>query len=104
MHTPTETNSIDSVKAHIQHREAKAVAVAKLRPCDVLQSDAELKADIELARRAFDLFLNSEMRAAEQLMLAKSHRLYLSLGAAILASFKALMVRTSQCLLKSSGI
>lgn len=73
---------------------AKAAAVAQLRTADVQQTEAELQADIDHARRAMHLFLNSDMRAAEEMVQANSdRRLYRSLGTAIFAVFKAFMVR-----------
>ena len=57
-----------------------------------MQSDAELHADMERTREAIQLFLNSQVREAEELCVdGADHRLYLSAGMSLLNSVKCLM-------------
>lgn len=57
-----------------------------------MQNDAELHADMERTREAIQLFLNSQVREAEELCVdGADHRLYLSAGMSLLNSVKCLM-------------
>lgn len=57
-----------------------------------MQSDAELCADMVRAHEAIELFLNSQMREAEDLCVdGADHRLYLSAGMSLINSVKCLM-------------
>lgn len=80
-------------QAHAQYVGTKSATVAKLTLADVQQSDEELRADMQVARQALQLFLNSNMHAAEEMLQAHPARLYFNLGSALLAVFKAFMVR-----------
>ncbi|KDN52642.1 hypothetical protein K437DRAFT_174585 [Tilletiaria anomala UBC 951] len=75
-----------------EYVRTKAAAVAKLRVDDVQQSADELREDVEQARRALHLFLNSKMLEAEEIVKRYADRkLYYALGAALIAVIKGFM-------------
>lgn len=80
-------------QAHVQSAGTKSTTATKLTLADVQQSEEELRANVQVARQALQLFLNSNMHAAEEMLRAHPTRLYFSLGSALLAVFKAFMVR-----------
>lgn len=57
-----------------------------------MQTDAELRADLEKAHEVMELFLNSQMREAESLCMdGADRRLYLAAGMSLINSVKSLM-------------
>jgi PleD family two-component response regulator len=71
----------------------KAARVAKLTFDDVKMDADEMERDIKEARRALNLFLNSRMLEAEEIMKKYSDRkLYYALGDALIAVIKGFMV------------
>jgi len=71
----------------------KAATVAKLKFDDCKQDEDDMKKDIEEARRALNLFLNSKMLEAEDIVKKYADRkLYYALGAALIAVIKGFMV------------
>ena len=70
----------------------KAARVAKLTAADVAISTDQLRKDIEVARHAMDLFLNSRMIEAERIIEEYADsRLYYALGYALIATIKGFM-------------
>ncbi|SNX83318.1 uncharacterized protein MEPE_02025 [Melanopsichium pennsylvanicum] len=84
-----DTRARGDVSAAVQ---AKAARVAKLSASDVAITTTELRQDIEVARKALDLFLNSRMIEAERIIeeFADS-RLYYALGYALITTIKGFM-------------
>ncbi|GAC96399.1 hypothetical protein PHSY_003979 [Pseudozyma hubeiensis SY62] len=72
--------------------QEKAARVAKLTASDVAISADQLRADIEVARKALNLFLNSRMIEAERIIEEYADsRLYYALGYALIATIKGFM-------------
>ncbi|SOV04327.1 uncharacterized protein UDID_02344 [Ustilago sp. UG-2017a] len=70
----------------------KAARVAKLTATDVNITPQELRQDIEVARKALNLFLNSRMIEAERIIQEYADsRLYYALGYALIATIKGFM-------------
>lgn len=70
----------------------KAARVAKLTAADVKISTKDLRDDIEVARGALNLFLNSRMLEAERIIEEHAdRRLYYALGYALIATIKGFM-------------
>ncbi len=70
----------------------KAARVAKLTSADVAITASEMRGDIEVARKALNLFLNSRMIEAERIVEEKADtRLYYALGYALIATIKGFM-------------
>ena len=77
--------------------KSRSERVSKLTFADVTQSDAEMHEDIETARKALHLFLNSRMLDAYELIEGKSEsRMYYAVGYAILSTIKAIMTYEHQ--------
>ncbi|SPO23054.1 uncharacterized protein UTRI_01732 [Ustilago trichophora] len=87
--SPTDTRARTDTTAAVQ---AKAARVAKLTASDVRITPTELRQDIEVARKALDLFLNSRMIEAERIIQEYADsRLYYALGYALIATIKGFM-------------
>jgi len=72
--------------------KGRAERMSKLTFGDVTQTTDELFADLDVARKALHLFLNSRMNDAYDLIEAKSEsRLYYAVAYAILSTIKAIM-------------
>ncbi|SPO24760.1 uncharacterized protein UTRI_01732_B [Ustilago trichophora] len=85
----TDTRARTDTTAAVQ---AKAARVAKLTASDVRITPAELRQDIEVARNALNLFLNSRMIEAERIIEEYAdRRLYYALGYALIATIKGFM-------------
>lgn len=70
----------------------KAARVSKLSAKDVTITTDELREDIEVARKALNLFLNSRMIEAERIIEEYADsRLYYALGYALIATIKGFM-------------
>lgn len=85
--------SNDTETAQTAYAKTKSERVQSLTAEDVLQTDDELKQDIETVRRALSLFFNSQFTESESILRSKSdHRMYFALGEAFVAFLKACMV------------
>ncbi|KAN0063269.1 hypothetical protein ACQY0O_004433 [Thecaphora frezii] len=74
------------------HVHEKAARVAQLGIDDVQLTPEELREDIEVARKALNLFLNSRMLEAEKIVSKHADtKLYYALGYAIIATIKGFM-------------
>ncbi|WFD44091.1 hypothetical protein MPSI1_002756 [Malassezia psittaci] len=79
---------------HLHHEQAKGRSerVAKLKTSDVMISTEELYKDLDIARQAMHLFMNSRMKEAYNLVADKSEiRLYHAVAFALLSTIKAMM-------------
>jgi hypothetical protein len=88
--TPADAKAKKETPTHVRE---KAARVAKLTFDDVKMDADEMERDIKEARRALNLFLNSRMLEAEEIMKKYSDRkLYYALGDALIAVIKGFMV------------
>ncbi|WFC99526.1 hypothetical protein MYAM1_002271 [Malassezia yamatoensis] len=79
---------------HLHHEQAqgRSERVAKLKTSDVMISSEELYKDLDIARQAMHLFMNSRMKEAYNLVADKSEiRLYHAVAFALLSTIKAMM-------------
>lgn len=88
--TPTDAKAKKETPIYVRE---KAARVARLTYDDVKMEADEMEDDIQVARGALHLFLNSRMLEAEDIMKRHSDRkLYYALGDALIAVIKGFMV------------
>lgn len=92
---PGHVSSSSDTRARSETSQAvrdKAARVAKLTASDVSINAQQLREDIEVARKALNLFLNSRMIEAERIIEEYADsRLYYALGYALIATIKGFM-------------
>ncbi|CBQ71793.1 conserved hypothetical protein [Sporisorium reilianum SRZ2] len=92
---PGHVSSSSDTRARSETSQAvkdKAARVAKLTASDVSITAQQLREDIEVARKALNLFLNSRMIEAERIIEEYADsRLYYALGYALIATIKGFM-------------
>ncbi|EPQ25627.1 uncharacterized protein PFL1_06807 [Pseudozyma flocculosa PF-1] len=87
--TPADAKANGDIPRHVRD---KAARVAQLGVNDVKLTAEELRGDVEVARKALHLFLNSRMIEAEEIVAEHADtRLYYALGYAIIATIKGFM-------------
>lgn len=87
--TPADAKAKKEVPAEVREKSAK---VSKLRFDDVTQTTESMNEDLDVARKVLDLFLNSRMIEAEEII--KEHadsRMYYALGYGLIATIKGFM-------------
>ena len=90
---PSKEKQVESVtQLHHEQAKGRAERVGKLKTADVQTSTEELYEDLNTARRAMHLFMNSRMNEAYLLVTDKSeNRLYHAVAFALLSTIKAMM-------------
>ncbi|KAK4050437.1 hypothetical protein OIV83_003507 [Microbotryomycetes sp. JL201] len=83
--------AIDKMNEDVNLRSKKGKPLANLTAADVALTDDDLAEDISVVWKAMHLFLSSRMIEAEDICLAAcDHRLYYSVGYALIQSIKSL--------------
>ncbi|KAM0793711.1 hypothetical protein ACM66B_001136 [Microbotryomycetes sp. NB124-2] len=83
--------AIDKMNEDVNLRSKKGKPLANLTAADVALTDEDLAEDISVVWKAMHLFLSSRMIEAEDICLAAcDHRLYYSVGYALIQSIKSL--------------
>ncbi|MCO5565320.1 hypothetical protein L7F22_018993 [Adiantum nelumboides] len=97
--TPTDAKARNETPFYVREKSAR---VRKLTYDDVVMTEEEMFADIKEARKALNLFLNSRMLEAEE-MIAKyaDQKLYYALGDALIAVIKGFMTFEPEDLAKA---
>lgn len=97
--TPAESRAREETPFYVRE---KAARVRKLTYDDVIMDEHEMREDIEAARGALHLFLNSRMIEAEEIIAKYSdQKLYYALGDALIAVIKGIMTFEPEDLAKA---
>lgn len=97
--TPTDAKARTETPFYVREKSAR---VRKLTYDDVVMTEEEMFADIKEARKALNLFLNSRMLEAEELIAKYAdQKLYYALGDALIAVIKGFMTFEPEDLAKA---